>query len=214
MPRFVDRQRRIVISTNYKVMYSTLAAHANLAEVGEFEAWRLARDSEVRHLLLVREPLSRLTSAFADKFRVQPRSLGTEAFVGWQRVHRVTFKHIGLRASDSDSAIADRLIHTSFEDFVEILPRIIWLDGHLRPQYLLLAARMKRLVPIADAHVSEIRRLEELDSDEMQEWGIRAEERRNPTPSWAREVEVTPRSRAVVSRLYRHDYDRFGYPLP
>ena len=212
MPRFLDSAGRFAISTNMKVMYSTLMAHEHLVEVDEWRFFRPTRGGRRPHLFLTRDPHARAVSAFKDKFRRQMDLVGTPEFWGWQRIHRVQFRHLGLREGDSDERKREAFLQMSFSHFVDLLPRTLIWDGHLRPQYLLGSIRLKRLLPVASARVTHHRRMEALDPDEMkQEWDLDVGQRRNATPK-GRDPEyfdagVTER----VQQVYRTDCMRFGY---
>ncbi len=184
MPRFLDRSGRFLVSTNMKVMYSTLAAHQHLREVDEWNFfWGLHSKYKLRpHLFLTRDPCARAISAFKDKFRLQMELVGSKKFCGWQQIHRVYYRHLGLRDEDSDEHKRKIFQLMSFAQFVSLLPHTYMWDGHLRPQYLLERIRLFRLLPVMSARITHLRRMEELNPEEMlQDWGLDVSLRRNET---------------------------------
>jgi hypothetical protein len=211
MPRFFERSRRFAISTNMKVMYSSLCAHEHLEEISELAFGRAILRKRLPHLLLTRDPKARLVSAFRDKFRNQPRVLGQPAFHGWQRIHQVHYRYLKLKDSDPDEVKQARFLEMSFEEFVSLLPKTHLLDGHLRPQYLLQWLRFKRLLPVAPARVTHICPMEGLDPQEAREqWGIEMGERRNVTPKGGDDFFDDAKAAAIIARVYRRDYVLIG----
>jgi hypothetical protein len=59
MPRFFERSRRFAISTNMKVMYSSLCAHEHLEEISELAFGRAVLRKRLPHLFLARDPKAR-----------------------------------------------------------------------------------------------------------------------------------------------------------
>ncbi len=215
MPRFLDREGRFGVSTNLKVMYSTLVDHAHLVEVGELEFGRYVLSRQLPHLLIVRDPMQRLRSAFVDKFRVQMEAVGTSRFVGWQRIHRVHYRHLGLDGSESDEVRRHRFLALEFDQFLGLLGKTHLLDGHLRPQVLLEWLRFKRLLPVLPARVARVMKMEELDTEELfDQWGIRTEVKSNSTGSTKIDLDTpSSESLAICRRVYRRDLARYGYGL-
>lgn len=214
MPRFLERSGRFLVSTNMKVMYSTLTAHEHLEEVDERAFHRALRAGPRPHLFLTRDPHARAVSAFKDKYRRQMELVGTEAFWGWQRAHRVHYRHLGLREGDSDERKREAFLGMTFGRFVDLLPRTKVWDGHLRPQYLLERVRVKRLLPVASARVTHHRRMEELDPEELlRDWDLDVGQRRNSTPRAKDPEYEDPAIVARVRAVYAADCARYGYPL-
>jgi hypothetical protein len=210
MPRLLEKSRRFAISTNMKVMYSSLCAHDHLEEVSEAQFGRAILSRRMPHLLLTRDPKARLISAFRDKFRNQPRVLGQPEFHGWQRIHQVHYKHLGLKETDSDEVKQARFLKMTFGEFVALLPKTRLLDGHLRPQYLLQRLRFKRLIPVAPARVTHVIPMEGLDpSAALKQWGIDVGERRNVTPKGGSEPFDDATADATIARVYGRDYGLF-----
>ena len=216
MPRFLDRDGRFGVSAGYKVMSSSLAAHDHLVEVDEATFARALRQAPRPHLLLTRHPKPRLVSAFRDKFRAQPMLFEEQAWQGWQRIHQVHYRWLGLKDDDSDDRKIEAFLDLSWERFVELLPRTKWFDGHLRPQYLQERIRVKRLLPIGSAKVTAVRDIADLDPEEMQrDWGIDVAARRNVVGSREAASDFPeaddPLSDDRIRKAYATDYRRYGY---
>jgi hypothetical protein len=214
MPRLFDYQRGVMVTTSLKVLYSTLVYHKHLKRVGEPASIRLLLGGRVnRHLMFVRNPYSRLVSAWADKFLAYPRKLGQEGFVGWQRVQRSYLQHAGFLDGASDEEIRDALLATSFPEFVNQLPAIYWRDEHLQPQYWAMSIRYKGLIPILPLRVDQIIRVEQMDASALRdELGIDVVGvRLNATEHTPADELFTPELRSIARRIYRRDFEKLGY---
>lgn len=214
MPRFFDYQRRVMVTTSLKVLFSTLVYHKHLKRVGESASIRLLLGGRVnRHVIFVRNPFSRLVSAWADKFLAYPRKLGDEGFVGWQHVQRIYLQHAGLFDGASDEEIRDALLATRFSEFVNHLPAIYRRDAHLQPQYWTMSIRYKGVVPILPLRVDKIIRVEQMDASALRdELGIDVVGvRLNATEHAPADELFTPELRSIAHRIYKRDFVKFGY---
>ena len=212
MPRFIEKSGKFFVSTSLKVMYSSLGAHEHIAEISEA---KFAQEFLLRrrpHLLLVRDPLARVVSAFADKCRLQPMHLGTNEFVGWQHFHRIHFSHLGLSNEDSDESIRDRFLALTFKEFVRLLPQTMLSEGHLRPQHYLERIRFRGLVPLGSACITDRMSIERLDYDELiTPWGIDASVKHNVGTDRTTLEIVDNEDSATIGRLYAKDYKLYKY---
>lgn len=214
MPRLFDYQRGVMVTTSLKVLYSTLVYHQHLKQVGEPAAIRLLLGRRVkRHVMFVRNPHSRLVSAWADKFLEHPRRLGEEGFSGWQRIQRIYLQHTGFQKWASDEAIRDALLATSFPEFVSHLSGIYWRDEHLQPQHWVMSIRYKGVIPILPLRFDQVIRVEQMDAAALRrELGIDVVGvRRNVTDHPPADDLFTPELRMTVRRLYKRDFEKFGY---
>jgi hypothetical protein len=214
MPRLFDYQRGVMVTTSLKVLYSTLVSHKHLKRVGEPSAMRLLLGGRVkRHVMFVRNPHSRLVSAWADKFLTYPRKLGQEGFHGWQHVQRIYLQHTGFLDRGSDEAIRDALLATSFREFVNHLPAIYRRDAHLQPQHWTMSIRYKGVIPILPLGFDQIIRVEQMDASALHhELGIDVVGARcNVTEHPPADELFTPELRAIVRRLYKRDFEKFSY---
>lgn len=214
MPRLFDDQRGVMVTTSLKVLYSTLVYHQHLKRVGEPASLRLLLGGRVkRHVMFVRNPHSRLVSTWADKFLTYPRKCGQEGFRGWQHVQRIYFQHIGLLDRASNEEIRDALLATSFPEFVNHLPAIYRRDAHLQPQHWTMSIRYKAVIPILPLRFDQIIRVEQMDASALRhELGIDVVGVRcNVTEHPPADELFTAELRSIVRRIYRRDFEKFGY---
>jgi hypothetical protein len=204
MPRFVNISTGDLISTAYKVMYSTLAGTAALQEIDEAEFSRMAAEKIMLRqplLIIVRNPYARLASFFADKLRKDlERASGS-----WQFSQLIFFPLVGLTVDDSFETIRQRLKSISFEDFVDYLPHAK-ANGHLRPQAELLSTGDMNLARNTTAFLMET------DLDQL--WlrlGVPRQERQNATSSRLDPATLSRGRLDLINKIYAADFEAFGY---
>lgn len=215
MPRFLDRDRSLLVSTNLKVLYSTLCWQDQLEEVGELVFARELLSGRCRHVMFTRDPYDRLVSAYVDKFQTHPRTLGTSDFHGWQKFQRRFLSRLGVPRDASEETVRDTLLGVSFSEFIGHLPALHWRDGHLRPQHYRMSIAVRRTIRLLPARIDLLVPVERIDHSMMRErYGLELEGvRRNATSHGPSQDYYDPGSRAVVERLYRRDFERLGYPV-
>ena len=215
MPRFLDQERSLLVTTNMKVLYSTLCWQDQLQEIGEARFGRELLLGRRRHLMFARNPYDRLVSAYVDKFKTHPTLLGTPGFQGWQKFQRRFLQRFGVPTDASDAAIQEALLSVEFADFIGQLPVLHWRDTHLRPQHFRMSLAIRRTIRLLPLRIDRLVRIEAIDHDLMRkEYGIElASVRRNATSHAPSESYFTPELRRVVNRIYRRDFERLGYPM-
>lgn len=211
MPRFVHPTERYVLSTSFKVMSSTLAAQPALRPIGadpRLLAW-LYGAPRWRHHVLVRDPFDRLVSFYLDK--LGPTGTAWARQHGWQRCQRLFFPVAGVSDRDRPDRVGRALNDISFEQFVGLLPRFAHRDPHLAPQVESLHLRLP-LVPVGvwppvDRVLRMERDLDFLYTNLRLDPSIHLNHRR----AGSERPQFTPELRRVVERVYRRDFDAFGY---
>ena len=203
MPRFLARETGLLVSTSYKVMYSSLVSTGRLDEIGnaDFAALAAERGPGLRHLMAVRDPYARLASFFADKLRQDlERSSGR-----FQFCQIIFFPLIDLPRDASFETARDALLAISFDAFIDFLPSIC-ADRHLQPQVALLEAAGLDLRPFTRTF-----RVETEAALFWQAIGV-------PRPPWSNRSRTLPdlgtltRDRLdIVNSVYADDFDCFGY---
>lgn len=205
MPRFATPDAGILLSTSFKVMYSSFVETGLLEEVREAPFAALfaerCREPGFRHLVAVRNPYARLASFFADKLR---RAL-VRPDAPWQFSQIMFFPLVGVSFEDSDQAKRDALLAISFEAFIDFLPQI-WGNGHLRPQVMLLYVEGMDLRPYTKVFPIETER-EQL----WQALGISSP----PWTNYSRDLpDLSGLSRErldLINSIYANDFASFGY---
>lgn len=206
MPSFLHPERRYVLTTSYKVMYSTLLQQPALRPCAhDLTAALRAWMPGVHRYLLVRDPYARTLSFFADKLRHANAREGR-----WQACQRVFFPLARLSGRESEEVITRTLRAIEFGAFVQALPALHRRDPHLWPQAW---SRRFRIGPLAlPAPLHGAFRIEQPDVL-RRELGldptIRANAQEHETP----ERVFTPAEYAVVNEVYRIDFELFGYPM-
>lgn len=205
MPRFLARETDVLVSTSYKVMYSSLVKTGLFDEIGNAAFAALAaercRGGGNHHLMAVRDPYARLASFFADKLRQDlKRSSGR-----FQFCQVIFFPLIGLAHDASFEEARDALRAISFDAFIDFLPRIC-ADLHLQPQVGLLDAAGLDLGPC-----TRIFRIETEAAMFWQAIGVRR-------PPWSNRSRTLPSVKTltrdrldIVNSVYAADFTRFGY---
>ena len=212
---FIDGARRFTLATNYKVMYSTLAAQQHLTVVHSrtelYEAL-VGEDPRITdHYVLVRNPYARLLSFYADKFQAHPPGDDESSVQG---SHRVFFDALGvggLTTAERTSTFRT----TGFGQFVELLtPDLIAANVHLVPQSHTLSLPRNPFQRRRLARVWRPDRVLRMESDlgTLSALGIDVAVRINATPHADVAEVYNPEAYRRVSALYRDDFDRFGYP--
>jgi hypothetical protein len=215
MPRFLDQERSLLVTTNMKVLYSSLCRQADLHPIGEARMVReILLGGRHRHLMFVRHPHDRLVSAYVDKFQTHPRWLGTPRFEGWQKIQHRYLKELGVDVDAGDEFIKDALLKVDFGTFIERLPRLFMRDAHLRPQHHRMSLAIRMRVRVAPLRIDELIRIEEIDHRRIRDdLGIELDTiRENATTHGPSSEYFTPRLREVVDRIYAKDFDLLGYP--
>lgn len=227
MPHFIDAREGRIVSTSYKVMYTTLRGSAQLEFINadrHHELLKLLAGAAVRGkrpdlVLLARNPYDRVVSFFCDKFGSHPKAHAEPGFC-WQECQRVFWPYMALDAGASCASVAESMLGTCFQEFVSMLGRYFRDTGldsvepHLAPQYLSLqwvlrAGRFRIGVPFAP-RLYRVVRIED-------ENALRAihdpADRQNATSHGAYREYLDPGTFAVVNELYREDFRRLGYPM-
>lgn len=223
MPVFINATANVVILANYKVMYSSLKEQEGYNRVSDHDAIiyivrQSIRGKGPRVVTIVRNPYDRLVSFYEDKMRSHPVSPDRKRWGderGWQGNQKIFFSQIGVSYANSDEEIAERLTSTSFDTFIHMLPSIYHMDEHLTPQYdrLRLYARiLKKKIGWRIPGV-EIVKLEHYDSVYMKQV-LQIDVRRHANKSANRksyDSYFNPNTYAVVNKLYKKDFEEFGY---
>ena len=212
--------------TNYKVMFSSLDHQPNSKRVGKLAFFwasiskRLAI-SKLRCVVVVRNPYDRVTSFYKDKFvRAEDYRLwmqGQGMSQSWQQSTQLFFPYLGLDSSMDPKSVSERLSVVTFEEFMEILPKVYLQDGHLTPQYLagafsfrFLSYRISFRLPLYVERIYKMESLEDIESL-SKDFQLELKTKVNTTEKVEESITWTPSSIKTVKRLYARDFKRFGY---
>jgi hypothetical protein len=143
MPLFTNKER--LIATNLKVAYSSLCAEKTLRQMGrvEFTARALFGLLPERRVFLIRNPYERLLSCYVQKISTRPLQYQDPSFY-WEKCQVQLAPYLGVDLNNPKEKIAKQLTAVSFSEFLSAISAFVkanslfQLDGHLRPQSLLL----------------------------------------------------------------------------
>jgi hypothetical protein len=218
MPLFADYTKKIFVFTSYKVAYSTLLFEGgkNLNYLNHEVDWiiykHLLRHFKFLRIQLLRNPYDRIFSLFKDKFRIVPARISNQDFK-WQPIHHIIFPFIGVGDGMTNEQIAEKILNMSIDDFIDFLPRIYLSEGHLIPQKLTSAFRIKNgfYYPL---RINKYLKIEE-DKEEIGELlnlnFFTA--RRNVTNSSIDKFELSEKSIRTINRLYEGDFKLGDYEI-
>lgn len=215
MPIFVDYKRKHFVYTSYKVAYSTLMSAQNsdlkyLHHEIDFTIFKhLIKHFYFQRYQLTRHPYDRFLSLFKDKYRMEPKKIQNPDFK-WQPIHYLLLPYLGLNKSATDTNIARAFLNMDINDFVQLLPKIYLLDGHIAPQ------KHASALKISDARYISLRVDKyfkiESDKDEISQFtGIDFNQKRNVTNSSNLFNEFNSSSLSILQKLYKEDFNLGNY---
>ena len=196
MPHFKNKEKDYIISTNFKVMYSTIKKSPGLKKLKEELIW-LYRPRV--NYVVGRDPYNRLESFYRDKLN-KCLSSGRK----WGRAQRIFFKPMGLTFLSPHKEKYEALSQLTFEKFIQLLPKAYMKNRHLHPQ-------VKIFRNLRNVHPLKLESEEDLQFMKN-ELGIDTTIRANPTDQAGFDLKWTREMLDVVNELYREDFEFFGYP--
>jgi hypothetical protein len=201
MPRFVAEERKILVSTSFKVMYSSIAK-SGVTYLDESAFALRMRQRRYKHVVLVRNPYTRLASFFADKLRKSVRGNSGH----WQLSQQIFFPFIGVSLEDPPETVREAMLGISLERFVELIPSL--RDDHLLPQSALLDVKERHL------HCETQMLRMEHDLDRL--WsllGVECPPHLNKSSEQPDLLSLSAEHRSIVNDFYRTDFLSFGYRM-
>ena len=208
------------LSTNFKVMSTTLSAQENLEKIDLKQVIRYKIKNKIHskrsiHYLIVRNPYHRLISFFQEKFSYFPRiSSKLEKKIVWQDCHKLFFPYLEITKDLPSGEIADRLSNFNFIDFINILPSTYLKDGHITPQCHLKTLKGRQIF-IPSFFFSKIVQIEK--KHELEKMGIEYQldlrEKQNTTQEQKVENWFTTRQFEIVNSIYKKDFEYYNYPI-
>ena len=209
MPHFYHSKGKYYLTTNYKVMFSTLNHQADMYQPKARNLlWhRLCQgmfpERAKKHYLLVRNPYDRLESFYRNKLQ-RPDNITQQCIQNF-------YRFLDLDQSASESKVRKRLSEVSFSQFVRIIPNVYQIDGHLRPQYEVLNTDMHGLLFSLD--IDEVIKIDNHQNDERLSGELKIDlgEIRNVTRHYDIDMSWSNESIEIVNRLYNMDFMLFDY---
>lgn len=214
--RFFCPDKNCIISTSYKVMYSTLGAqkyfvpnsHPSWAYVWYKLLLRKFLLSRTKHIVLVRNPYDRLVSFYFDKFRTHPLRFQEQGF-NWKDDQKRMWPTFGISPAMDDKTISEKMANVSFAQFINELPRLQSTIRHLHFQInTLYEMHFGVLVRL---RVDKLIRMEKLD--ELREWGVDTSIVKNKTKRQPYMHYYNKTLYRIVNSVYKDDFEQFGYEM-
>ena len=136
MIHFFHKKNKILVSTNLKVMYSSLNHTDSLVEIKykKFLFLKIINIFKVKHYLLVRNPYTRIVSFYKNKFQGISKRAFNREFFQFEYSQKLFFTHLNINSDDTNDVIASKLCSLSFVDFIRLLPQYYQRDHHMHPQ--------------------------------------------------------------------------------
>lgn len=195
MPHFKNKSKDYIISTNFKVMYSTLRKQPELKKLKEELIWLY--HPRVNYVL-GRNPYKRLESFYRDKLN---KDLGIDKKL--VRSQKIFLKSVGLSSSSPKIEIVEKLSKLTFEDFILLLPQVYLKNRHLHPQVKIFKNR-KNIHKLQLESKSDLIFMNE-------KLGINTNIKANSTAKSKFKLEWNSKIYDLVNDLYAEDFDFFGY---
>lgn len=209
-------------------MYSKLDHQTSLKRLGKLD---LLGASVIKRLafgklscsIVVRNPYERIASFYKDKFlraedyRLWMQDQGMEK--GWQQSTQLFFPFLGLNRHMEPKVISEKLSKVTFEEFMNILPKVYLQDGHLTPQYLagyfsfrILGYRVNFKLPLQMERIYQMESASDL-KELSEDFQLNLKSKVNSTENIQVPLSWTESIEAAVERLYAKDFREFGYTL-
>lgn len=193
MPHFYNKEENYFISTNFKVMYTTLKRQKQLKKVKLVRLLLSKKDKYV----IVRDPYNRMESFFKDRLR---KKLNKEK--DWLRSQKIFFKPLGV-SQKSDEEKYNALATLSFAEFIKLLPVVYTKNRHLHPQYQLFKSfKPKKVLKMKNKNDLQFL---------TQELHLNLNIKANATQENTSEIKWTKDLYKNVNTVYAKDFQRYSF---
>lgn len=215
---YFHKSEKYFLSTNPKVLTSTLNTQGDLHRFEGANKYlnniksRLGL-SHKKHYLLVRDPYSRVESFFKEKLRKCVLQTKSDPPYILKLHQEIFYPYLNIDAIETslDEKI-QIFMDTSFEDYIQLLPKVYRLDQHLLPQSLSYRTKVKGLVRYRFKFDKIIKIEDDLDMQFLSKnLGIDTKVRLNATNDLKSEIVWDAKLRGIVNNLYRDDFNELGY---
>lgn len=215
MPVFYNSGANSWAVVSFKVLYSRFSAASSWHEISVEPTLRILLRAMVtgglaRTWFPVRSPYERTVSCFMDKFRKQPRRIDAMGFE-WQHCHEILYPHLEIQPEASDSAIADRFLAFTFDQFLELLPEVYARDGHFKPQAWSRNVRLGEASFLCWPRVRPVRVEDSAALNTIP--GIDFSKKTNTTGHLERDFVLNEVNRTAIRTLYGCDFALGGHPV-
>ena len=226
MIHFFHKKNKILVSTNLKVMYSSLSHTDSLVEIKykKFLFLKIINIFKVKHYLLVRNPYTRIVSFYKNKFQGASKRAFNREFFQFEYSQKLFFTHLNINSDDTNDVIASKLCSLSFVDFIRLLPQYYQKDYHMHPQSRVFYSKIKnRMVPLVFNKFSRVMslkfKIQIIKIEDLEKMNALAKKidldlsiKKNQTQS-IKTPALTPETIKIINKIYYNDFILFGYKI-
>ena len=212
---FYNEEGHYYISTNSKVMSSTLSVAKNLKQANLKTLLvcnikkRLGLSPRHKFYLIVRHPSKRLESYYNDFFGNRVDRLGKTHFK-LEYSHTEILRNLGHNVRPDDICFKNTLSEISYEGVVKILPKITKKDSHLIPQYYLLKWKFGNIK--SQLKMDKVLKMENPKDLKFIANQLKIDVSKRYNKSISKKVTaLTLDSYEIINEVYKEDFERFNY---
>ncbi|MGY8882686.1 MAG: sulfotransferase family 2 domain-containing protein [Pseudomonadales bacterium] len=217
MPFFKVRNKKILLITNFKVMFSSFKRTENFIKLKRAEAFlRIAYTNPLVYFT-VRDPYERVASFYKDKFQQHPAKYSLGSSFRWETPQKIFFPLLGLNNKTSNEEIREALLGTSFEMFIDMLAQCYHLDEHVNPQHWILNHPQYRFFKNLNVHEKQLSVFKIENLSHMSEFsyltGFDSNVSMNSTKKLNADCSMNNEMLKKINSIYANDFKYYGYKL-
>jgi|TARA_B110000285_G_scaffold35794_1_gene38587 hypothetical protein len=217
VPFFKVRNKKILLITNFKVMFSSFKRTENFIKLKRAEAFlRIAYTNPLVYFT-VRDPYERVASFYKDKFQQHPAKYSLGSSFRWETPQKIFFPLLGLNNKTSNEEIREALLGTSFEMFIDMLAQCYHLDEHVNPQHWILNHPQYRFFKNLNVHEKQLSVFKIENLSHMSEFsyltGFDSNVSMNSTKKLNADCSMNNEMLKKINSIYANDFKYYGYKL-
>ena len=217
MPFFKVRNKKILLITNFKVMFSSFKRTENFIKLKRAEAFLRISYSKPLVYFTVRDPYERVASFYKDKFQQHPAKYSLGSSFRWETPQKIFFPLLGLNNKTSNEEIREALLGTSFEVFIDMLAQCYHLDEHVNPQHWILNHPQYRFFKNLNVHEKQLSVFKIENLSHMSEFsyltGFDSNVSMNSTKKLNADCSMNNEMLKKINSIYANDFKYYGYKL-
>jgi hypothetical protein len=218
MPFFKIKNENKLVITNFKVMFSSFKKTSHFTKIKRYHAYFNIKCTNPTAYFVVRDPYQKAASFYKDKFQLIPQRADLSKPFKWEKPQRVFFPGLGLSVkNNTDEEIAQTLINTSFETFIELLADCYHLDEHIHPQHWVLNHPQYWYLPNLNINAKSLNIFKMDDAEGIQQFstqtGFDNAQRANSTKAIGKIQPMNANILGILNRIYQQDFEKYNYPM-
>ena len=216
MPHLIDKSGKILVTTNYKVMFTRLKNVDGMK-------WLFMKQVLVHklkhpfseHLMMVRNPYEKLISFYKDKFRLDPVERLSIPGKQPQDAQAIFLPYLGIDTSHPREQIQQILLNVSFDTMIKLLPKVFYKNDHLHPQHWITNISFGRIKFTGLRFHPTILKLEQKDDMNYlsKKLNIDTSIRTKTTSSIHHPITYSPEQIRIVNQIYQADFRLYSYAM-